>query len=387
MVDYTKNIPDPELYSEIKEETIDDGHITSPFDPGLIDIDTKQPTISNIIDQIKNKEIDLAPAFQRASNLWDQGKQSRLIESILLRIPLPAFYFDVEVVKDTAGIPVNTWHVIDGLQRLSAISNFILSDFPGMIPLKLSGLEFLEHLNGKKFAELPGPYQRLILQTQLIVYLIKPGTPENVKFNIFKRVNTGGIPLTQQEIRHALNQGIPAEFLQELASSNHFTTATRGKIDSSRMLDREYVNRFLAFYLLDRGTYQDLDTFLNNALHLIDKKDKRERDRIKSIFYDTLDTIYTCFGKYAFCKLDSYPKLKPINKVLFEVLTVSVANLSTEERTILRQKNCLEQYAALFNAENDAQLTGLVSVSTSDKNRIILRYEIVEKFLKEVIHA
>ena len=54
MVDYTKNIPDPELYSEIKEETIDDGHITSPFDPGLIDIDTKQPTISNIIDQVNN---------------------------------------------------------------------------------------------------------------------------------------------------------------------------------------------------------------------------------------------------------------------------------------------------------------------------------------------
>ena len=387
MADYPDNIPDPDLYSEIKEETINEGHITSPFDPGLIDIDTRQPTISNIVDQIKNSEIDLSPAFQRASNLWDQGKQSRLIESILLRIPLPAFYFDVEVAKDSAGIPVSTWHVIDGLQRLSSISNFILPDLLDMVPLKLSGLEFLDHLNGKSFAELPGPYQRLILQTQLIVYLIKPGTPENVKFNIFKRVNTGGIPLTQQEIRHALNQGIPAEFLQELASSNHFTTATRGKIDSSRMLDREYVNRFLAFYLLDRATYQDLDTFLNNALHLISKKDKQERDKIKNTFYDTLDTVYACFDKYAFCKLDSYPKMKPINKVLFEVLTVSVANLSGEERTILRQKKCLEQYAALFNPKVGGQLTDLVSVSTSDKNRIIQRYEIVENFLQEVIHA
>ena len=83
MADYPDNIPDPDLYSEIKEETINEGHITSPFDPGLIDIDTRQPTISNIVDQIKNSEIDLSPAFQRASNLWDQGKQSRLIESIL----------------------------------------------------------------------------------------------------------------------------------------------------------------------------------------------------------------------------------------------------------------------------------------------------------------
>ena len=332
-----ENIPDPELYLEIKEEPIVEDYITSPFDPGLIDIDTKQPTISNIIDQIKNNEINLSPAFQRKSNLWTQGQQSRLIESILLRIPLPAFYFDVEHTKDAVGIPVNTWHVIDGLQRLCSISNFILPDLPGMEPLKLTELEFLgSFLEGKTFSELPGPYQRLILQTQLIVYLIKPGTPENVKFNIFKRVNTGGIPLTQQEIRHALNQGVPAEFLEELASSDHFKEATRGKIGPSRMLDREYVNRFLAFYLLDRGTYQDLDTFLNKALQEIAKKDETERGEIRNTFYDTLDTIHECFGNYTFCKLDSYPKVKPVNRVLFEVLTVSVAKLTGEGRAILR---------------------------------------------------
>ena len=153
------------------------------------------------------------------------------------------------------------------------------------------------------------------------------------------------------------------------------------------MLDREYVNRFLAFYLLDQGTYQDLDTFLNNALHLIAKTNQTERETIRNTFYDTLDTINECFGKYAFCKLDDYPRMKPINRVLFEVLTVSVAKLTGDERSILRKKQCLEPYVALFNEEKGGKLTGLVSVSTSDKSRINQRYEIVETFLRSVIHA
>ena len=374
------------IYQEITVEEIDEGPIVNPFDPSLIDIDTKQPTISNIVDQIGNNEIDLAPDFQRAANLWDEEKQSRLIESVLLRIPLPAFYFDVEATKDASGVPTNKWHVIDGLQRLSAIRNFMLPNSSGAYSLRLKGLEFLK-LENKSFDELPGPYQRLIQQTQIIVYLIKPGTPKNVKFNIFKRVNTGGLPLTQQEIRHALNQGIPALYLKELSESDHFTIATRGKIDSRRMLDREFVNRFLAFYLLDRQVDVDLDTFLNNALQKLEKMSEKERDDVKCIFYDTLDTVFSCFGKYAFCKLDAFEKLKPINKVLFEVLTVSVAKLSCQEREILRSKDCLLRYVDLFNAEKGGKLTELVSFSTSDKNRVNQRYEIVEKFLQEVIYA
>ena len=154
-------------------------------------------------------------------------------------------------------------------------------------PLILENLEFLKNLNNRAYDELPRPYQRIISETQLIAYQIKPGTPENVKFNIFKRVNTGGLPLTQQEIRHALNQGIPSNFLKELAESIQFQTATRKKIDSRRMLDREFVNRFLAFYLLDFSEYQDLDTFLNKALKSLNELSDNKRDDIKSIFFNT----------------------------------------------------------------------------------------------------
>lgn len=392
MENNVNEVPDvnKDLYSEITVEDIDEGQITTPFDPSLIDIDSRILTISNIIDLMKNQEIDLTPDFQRAGNLWDTGKQSRLIESIILRIPLPAFYFDVETKKNDDGISVSILHVIDGLQRLSAIRNFMLPEEAGENALNLSGLEFLKRIEGKRFQELPGPYTRLIEQTQLNVYLIKPGTPVNVKFNIFKRVNTGGVPLTQQEIRHALNQGIPAQFLKELAESDHFKTATRNKIDPKRMFDRELVNRFLAFYLLDRSNYLDLDSFLNKALAQLNKLTEEERHNIEENFYETLDTIFACFGQYAFCKLDAYPRMKPLNKVLFEVLTVSVAKLSPEERKVLL-KNAKEtpqiylpRYVALFQ-ENDGQFTNLVSVSTSDMNRINKRYNIMETFLKGIL--
>lgn len=382
--------PNPFLYTEQTVEEEDDGHIAKPFDPLLIDIDTKQPTVSNVIEQIINKELDLTPAFQREKNLWDVGKQSRLIESILLHIPLPAFYFDVESHKNEDDVLINTWQVIDGLQRLCSIQNFILgrqaSPTASPVLMQLQNLEFLTQLNGKTFADLPRPYQRTILETQLIAYLIRPNTPSNVKFNIFKRVNTGGMPLTQQEIRHALNQGIAAEFLQELAHSEHFRNATRKKIDSSRMLDREFVNRFLAFYLLEHATYEDLDSFLNQALKYVTNISVEERNKVRDIFFSALDTIFACFGKYAFCKLDAFPKMKPINKVQFEVLTVSVAKLSPEERKILASKQPLEQFVQLFT-KNDKEFTTLISTSTSDKKRITSRYRIIHDFLKENIYA
>lgn len=370
---------------EVDVEPEDYTPIKRPFDPKLINIGTDSQSISNIMAKVKEDEIDLSPAFQRHGNLWDKGRQSRLIESLLLRIPLPAFYFDMQTVEvpEDYGIQCYKWQVIDGLQRLSALRNFIVADENDQNFLRLQNLEFLSDLEGKSFAELPRPYQRIINETNLTLYLIQPATPPNVKFNIFKRVNTGGIPLTQQEIRHALNQGVAADFLMELAESDHFTDATNKKISPRRMLDREFVNRFLAFFALGWEAYQELDSFLDEALKCIAKKTQAERDEIRDVFYDSLDAIRAQFKRYAFCKLDAYPKAKPINRVLFEVLTVSVARLSAERRERFKNNvNAFDSYRELFGANRP--LTELVSTSTADKNRIRQRYEILERYLNEM---
>lgn len=376
----------PECYDEVfvEKDEEDFGPINKPFDPNLIDISTQPQAISNIVSLIKHDEIDLHPAFQRSGNIWDERKQSRLIESLLLRIPLPAFYFDAEEQVDNLGVRHNRWQVIDGLQRLCAINNFMVETSESEYKLKLSGLEFLDKLNGKTFEELPYQYQRIINETQITAYLIKKGTPTNVKFNIFKRVNTGGVPLTQQEIRHALHQGVASAYLQELAESESFRSATSKRIPSERMLDREFVNRFLAFYCLDRKAFGDLESFLDSVLEDIEHTDITERTRIRETFYDSLNVIHGLFGRYAFCKLDAYPRVKPINKVLFEVLTVSVAKLSDGERNVLRTLNAstaLEKYVSLFRDESYEGLSSLISTSTGMFTRISRRYDLMHRFL------
>jgi uncharacterized protein with ParB-like and HNH nuclease domain len=137
------------------------------------------------------------------------------------------------------------WLVVDGLQRLSTLDRFYNKN-----ELRLRNLEFLRELEGKTFDELPRRFQRQIEdKTRLNIYIIQPDTPSRVKFTIFYRINTGGLFLTAQEIRHALFQGESTKLLQELASTPEFKNATTNSIRSKRMDDREAILRFLAFYL------------------------------------------------------------------------------------------------------------------------------------------
>jgi hypothetical protein len=239
---------DKDVEEEKNDEVVG---IDKPYDPKDIDISPQTLTLSNIIRRLKEDAIDLSPDFQRNSNLWNPHKQSLLIESILIRIPLPAFYFD--------GANTDKWQVIDGLQRLCAIKNFVV-----LQELRLVGLEYLSQFECYLFNELPAPYQRQIEETNIMAYIMKSGN-SNVKYNIFKRINTGGMVLKPQEIRNALNQGLPADFVSELASSDLFKQVTR--LSDQRMLDREFVTRFITFYLNKPEDYKpDLDTFMSNSM-------------------------------------------------------------------------------------------------------------------------
>lgn len=216
------------------EETSGEDKITRPFNPTQIRVDTRQITIDLLLSRIEHEELDLNPNFQRKQGLWSEKTQSQLIESILVRIPLPSFYLDATDDEK--------WLVVDGLQRLTTLKRFMIDK-----ELRLSKMEFLTELNGKKYDELPRSFQRRLKETPVTVYLIDKGTPSEVKFNIFKRINTGGLPLSPQEIRHALNQGKATTLLERLANSEEFQKATNRSIRDDRMTDRECVLRFFAF--------------------------------------------------------------------------------------------------------------------------------------------
>lgn len=372
------NMENSELYKEIQVEDEDIGAelMRDPFNPSEINITREFPTISNLVDMLKESpsEIDLNTDFQRSGNLWSPVQQSRLIESILVKLPLPAFYFDAE--------DSNKWLVVDGLQRLSCIQNFIVDN-----KLHLTGLEFLKDLERKKYTDLDRPLKRIIDQTQVTAYIINPGTPKKVKYNIFRRINTGGLVLKPQEIRHALYQGIPSRFIHELANLSEFKNATEKRIDPKRMLDREFVNRFVAFYITPPVDYSpDLESFLNDSMGKIELKNIEELISIKESFRKSMRTSKKIFGNWAFRKADQYPtRRKPINKSIFEIWAVALANLSDKERNILRRKRkkVLEKFAYL--CKTDDTFISAISQATGDKTRVINRFSKVEKLIKGIL--
>jgi hypothetical protein len=349
----------------------------NPFDPNEIDITTKSPTIDNLIKRLKaeSPEIDMYPAFQRHSDLWNKQKQSRLIESILIKFPLPAFYFD--------GSDNNKWLVVDGLQRLSALNNFVIKQ-----TLKLEGLEFLNQLNGMTFEELPRSLKRQIEETQVTAYIINEGTPDNVKFNIFQRINTGGLTLNPQEIRHALNQGIPAEFVAELSELSEFKQATGNSISPARMLDREFVTRFLAFYLRPYQEYMpDLDTYMNTTMGELRKLNNSDRSKITADFVKSLNAAVSIFGEYAFRKTNgNVLKRKSLNKAIFEIWTVSLAKLTDNQICDLINKKELLFEEFIFIQEDNSDFWNSISTSTGNKANVFCRFSCIEKIIADTLN-
>lgn len=362
---------------QVEYEDISTGVIMEkPFNPNKIDITTKPLTIDLLIKRLKAnpQEIDLEPAFQRKKDLWDVQKQSQLIESLLIKFPLPAFYFD--------GTDNNRWLVVDGLQRLSSLSNFMVKK-----TLRLKGLEFLNKLEGLGFDDLPRNMQRQIEEAQITAYIINPGTPDEVKFNIFKRINTAGLWLNTQEIRHALNQGIPATFVAELADTTEFKEATSYAIRTERMVDREFVTRFLSFYLNSYLNYTpDLDTFMNKTMNELKKITNEAREKIRSDFISAMILSKNIFGEWAFRKADQYPdKKKPINKALFEVWGVLISKLSeTEKEKLEANKEILfDKFVSLI--KKDKLFFDSITTSTGNKAYVTVRFSTIEILIKEVL--
>lgn len=345
-------------------------NIIQPFDPSKINILMDKMTMDSIIKRIKNKELEFNTDFQRKAGLWNNTQKSQLIESLLLSIPLPAFYFDA--TDD------DKWLIIDGLQRITTIKEFAVDR-----AMCLQGMEFLKELDGKKYDGLPRSLQRRIEETNVNAYLVKPSTPANVKFNIFKRINTGGLTLEPQEIRNALFQGVATKFLNELAQLPAFTKATDGSIKKDRMLDREFCLRYVAFSYLSINDYNaSIDDFLNNSMIYLNKRSEDELKRIKDDYINVLLASYEIFGKHAFRKMAEDGYRRPINKVLFETWTHLLHSKDSEviQKLICRKKQVIKQFIQLCD-----QKAFLNALKASDKNSMNARIKSVDNILSFVL--
>lgn len=345
-----------------------------PYDVSKLKMEPRFLSVFQAIRKIDKGEIVLNPEFQRAF-VWNNDKKSRLIESILIRIPLPAFYLD-------ATSPTR-WIVVDGLQRLSTLRDFCANKFT------LSGMQFLTELGGNTFQELPDNYRVLIEDdTNLQFYNLMPETPAAAKYTIFSRVNTGGMVLTAQEIRHALTQGSGTAWLKDLVGSKdcEFQKATAGSVASLRQADREMAVRALAFRLLGRDAFKKIrtfDEFLLKTMHHLNTLSEQALQQLKKEFNEALGKVTLVFGKYAFRKqFHLKGRRYPINKALFEVWVNCVWDIPRLEIAKHKTKIC-ELFVALMG--RDDSFIASITSSTNSLFNVEKRFSSIENLLKEAI--
>lgn len=391
-------------YTGIESE--EDEKITDPFNPEDISIETRITPMETILRRIKQGTLILNPDFQR-KEVWTDVRKSQLIESILLEIPIPMFYVSSE--------ENGNWTVVDGLQRISAFRDFVLGtkfmtsknvkeEGAGMT---LTGLEFLKELEGKQMKDLPTKLYNRILEAEFSVTVINPGTPEEVKRNIFKRINTGGMPLSPQEIRNALYGGAVSELLHEMAEKSVFKKATGNSVKDLRMEDKELLLRFLSFVIRPPHTYkknQSIDTWLSdtmiiyNSFPSLKNRDLIRRERegmvlVSDVCLLSKDEIIDCFliamrrakkmfGDHAFRKSYGSMRRRPINKCLFETWGVLLGNMSEKAFTKLfaHRNQFMSDYSKLLD---DAKFIIAISRDSMRPSSVVLRYNTLENLIKK----
>lgn len=308
---------------EPTEENVEDAAMPQPYNPDEIKVRREGFSVFEINRMMTEQDdIDLNPDFQR-NLVWDNSRKSALIESILLGIPIPVFYF----AESKSG----RYHVVDGLQRLSTIKQFFNNEF------SLKKLEHLkEECNGKyyreiskdgkkKFKALDRKHTRRLENAQLIVNVIEFASPQKVKYDIFKRLNTGGRPLNKQEVRNCIASDVVRKFLKTSASSPEFLLATGESVNDNRMDAQELVLRFIGFRLEkeERIVYTgDMNSFLDDVMDIINDFEASKLEAYKNEFINGLKISYHLFGEFCFRKCLT-EHLKPgvrkqsINKALF----------------------------------------------------------------------
>ncbi len=367
-----EDLENPNLIVEETDESDLVEDIVHPFDASRIDIRPMNISLEALVRRLRQERINLYPEYQRLPGLWDKRRMSQLIESLLIRIPIPVFYFDGTQ---------DTWEVVDGLQRLSTLKRFMIDSDS----LRLEGLEYLREYEGKTFNELPPFLQNRIENTQLMLYVINPGTPEEIKFNIFSRINRGGLILTAQEIRNALNQGIPARFTSSLAELDSFKEATCWSISPVRMEDRDFVTRFISFYD-DYLTYEsDLDAYLNRGLSMLKRKNVNELQYIEQSFDRAMTFMCDVFGNDAFRKrYDEDDRRKPINKALFDTWSVNLAKLDEADLRILRLRHTRLKNG-FIDLMNNIEFDTSVTRSTGSKRAVRTRFEGIAQLISQTL--
>ena len=369
----TTNTVDGELAGEQAQEVLEGYEPPTPggwegYPLDELAIRDERRTTSDVIRRIKNERFVLDPDFQRGF-VWDKDKQSRLIESILLRIPLPVFY----VAEDNEGRLI----VVDGRQRLTTLLHFL----DNKLALQLKDRR---ELDGKRFDSLDVRLQNRVEDCQLLFYIIDRTVPERARLDIFERVN-GGEVLSRQQMRNAIYNGPATTFLREEAETALFREATGGSLNAGKMQDREMINRFCSFRLLDLEAYRgDMDEWLAKGLEVMNKATSEELYLLRSRFRRAMKNNHVVFDRQAFRKHTIQNQRRSVlNASLFDVMSTGLARYS--ESRVVEKAEVLRQ--SFFELMEDKEFIKAITYGPNSPREVRTRFRIANAMFKEVFDA
>lgn len=357
------------------EEINIEGEIDEEYDLSskrTIFTDQGDPEVDSLYKRYLRGRLNVQPGFQRQF-VWDKIKSSRLIESALLDIPIPIIYLSEE--KDGRD------NVIDGQQRLTAFFSFIDGKFPDGSDFKLSGLNVFTELNGKKFNELSDDIQDKIMTYKIRVIKFKKESDNDLQFEIFARLNTGAVPLNDQELRNCVYRGRFNELLKDLSKEPDFKYLLGITKPEKRMRDIELVLRFASFYFNSYLNYNaPIKRFLNETMEVYQHISHENEIKLKTAFKNTTSIIRSLLGTNAFKRYyngternkNGKWETQKFNVSLFDILMYSFA---TEDKNTVFQNMDRIREALLDLMTTDHEFIDSIELSTSSKKMVTIRFD------------
>ena len=324
-------------------------------------------TIYEVSRRIDQGIYIMDPDFQR-DFIWKENKQSRLIESVIMRIPLPVFY----LAENQEGRII----IVDGLQRLSTFQQFLKNKLRLKLPDR-------EDLDRKYFKDLPPKLQNRVEDFNLIFYIIDSKLPERAQLDIFERVNEG-VPLTRQQMRNCLYMGKGTRFLKEASKSETFLKATGNSLKSETMRDREFINRFCAFQLFDPNSYNgDMDKFLAACLKRMNNMEESDLSRLSRELQRGLGNNHILFDRHAFRKhRPNQRNRNPINASLWDVMSTGLSHHKADH--VQAHAKPLRQ--AIYRLLADTDFDAAITLGTNGTRSVRYRFQAVQHAIQEVLH-
>ena len=328
--------------------------------------DKKDFPLSLIKEMFDDGDIIPQPDYQR-DYVMDVKIASRLIESVLLNIPIPTVYLCEELD--------GRFSIIDGQQRMTSFVKYLKNEFA------LKGLEELSELNGKKFSELEKTLQRTLKSCTLNSIILTKESQE-LKYEIFARLNQGSIRLKPQELRNCIYRGTLNNMIEEIAKNNRYLNDLFLE-NNKRKNYQEYILRFFA--LRNFNDYSSSMTkTMNNFMIKHQNADEQEIKEFKELYNRTIDIIKQVFGSTAFCAYDRQ-KNQFMNKFsgsIYDSITIACSmfnphDLMAHADEIRNQVNEIKK--------NNLTYQDYTYAATGSKNRVIGRIMMIYQLIENII--